>query len=400
MTIGEVLQAALAVLREVLDPVRGGAVLVDEDAVWPTWRFAAGSDEIIATRRTDGLEEPVLSVLRDGVPHFYESADEPLAEFGSNGVPGHFRCAGIHLPLEVDGVTVGVMGCEFAGTRRISVEEHALALSLASLSAEAVRRARLYEEERRNAGRHAMLRALGEALATTTTPAEGLAALATALRSHLGPLQVQAVLERGGLLHPPEGAVASGPRCTAVDLEGRPAEEAASLFPGDERPALAGDARRGPARLRRAVPRYGRGVRVVVGALRRTDPRGARRARRGDRRDVDGPRGAAPGPIAGPAGPGRIPGAGLAPRHRVVLAGHHHRGGGGGGGDRTAPDVAGGGHRGGDRPRRCGRGDRGAGGCGVDALGAPAAGRRLLAGGGGAAHRSPGVARAGAPGAA
>ncbi|MGE3355533.1 MAG: GAF domain-containing protein [Acidimicrobiia bacterium] len=241
VTVGEVLHATVRSLRESLDPISGGAVIVT-GATHLGWVFDRPDEPVRATAGPDPFDPLLAAVLADGRPRFYESAAEVRAEFGPGPVGGRFLQAGLHLPVQVDGVAVGVLGCEFGPSRRITAEDRELAVSLASLAGEAMRRARLYEDEHRNAARQALLRALAEEVADTGDSGVVLDALEGALAALLGPLRLLALLDADGRLRRCRGERSDPLPPLLQGLIDRAAPEAARAFPAGDLCWLPADA--------------------------------------------------------------------------------------------------------------------------------------------------------------
>jgi len=94
---------------------------------------------------------PLAEVTRTGQAVFIESREEWVRRYpaigGLLGATGHHAVA--TLPLVAGGRPIGALGLSFDAPRVLSADERALALSAALLCAQAMERARLFDEEKR-----------------------------------------------------------------------------------------------------------------------------------------------------------------------------------------------------------------------------------------------------------
>jgi signal transduction histidine kinase/CheY-like chemotaxis protein len=95
---------------------------------------------------------PTREILRDGLPHWYESRDALLAAYPAlaASMEGMSQEAVALLPLRVDAQVRGVITIGFRTPRVFADEDRAFAIALAQQCAQALERARLYEAERRS----------------------------------------------------------------------------------------------------------------------------------------------------------------------------------------------------------------------------------------------------------
>jgi K+-sensing histidine kinase KdpD len=142
-------------------PDAGGGLRLEQE-----FGRAAGVPEAVP-RLPPGGRAPALEAARRREPLWLESPDElRQLDPGASGAPdaeGQGAWAG--LPLEVDGRLVGVLGLAFGTARRFEPDERAILASLAQKFAQALDRARLYEENRTQVELAERARARAEMLA-------------------------------------------------------------------------------------------------------------------------------------------------------------------------------------------------------------------------------------------
>ncbi|HXG72767.1 MAG TPA: GAF domain-containing sensor histidine kinase [Gemmatimonadaceae bacterium] len=94
---------------------------------------------------------PIAEVARTGEAVFIESREEWIRRYPAIGellaATGHHAVA--TLPLVAGGRKIGALGLSFDAPRKLSSDERALALSAARLCAQALERARLFDDEKR-----------------------------------------------------------------------------------------------------------------------------------------------------------------------------------------------------------------------------------------------------------
>ena len=93
-------------------------------------------------------------MARTGVPLFVESSVDEIggADAADAERWSHGWSRGV-LPLVLDGRTLGTLGFVYAREQRFDADQRAFALAVAAQCAQALDRARLFEQERR--ARHA-----------------------------------------------------------------------------------------------------------------------------------------------------------------------------------------------------------------------------------------------------
>ncbi len=219
-TVSEVVDTATAALLEGFDAPVAAAVLIDEDGQVRRWFRRSGPIEVAEVTVAAAISEPEQAVLHDGRPRHYASAEELFLEFpGSRWVHGSGGAA--FLPVALDGLPLGVLAVSFGAQRTARPADHSFGESLASLCAEAVRRAGRYEEERRSAARLRTLHRLTSALARAATVSEVFAVAVDEILVTLGADAVGASVLRDGAVHVVQ-AVGLDPAGRTVDAPAPP----------------------------------------------------------------------------------------------------------------------------------------------------------------------------------
>jgi len=194
VTVDEVLEVATAALLDALDAEASGAVLVETDG--PLRRWWRTPDGGLST----GSIEPAL--LEPALAAVVARPAGPDAGPDAGPTPATMRVddgRGVVLPLTVDGEAVGALTVRL-GTAQAADGHETLVESLAALCAEAVRRARLYDDERRAAARFGALHRLTDAFSRVATVDEVFAVAVEEIRASLAPLTVVASIVIGGRL--------------------------------------------------------------------------------------------------------------------------------------------------------------------------------------------------------
>jgi signal transduction histidine kinase/CheY-like chemotaxis protein len=164
---------------------------------------------------------PAADIMRDGVPRFYSTAAELVADY-----PALARTAGLLgqgamaiLPLELGGEPFGLMSLGFREARDFPAEDRAFAIALARQCAQALERARLYEQERRSRTEAEVLasRLAGAALAVTRQPSPEavIAEITRQARTIIGAHQAATSIAARGDGEPAIGAVSLSEKYSA-----------------------------------------------------------------------------------------------------------------------------------------------------------------------------------------
>ena len=162
------LQALTEALSEALTPAQVADVLMDQgiaalnaDAGVLALLAADGRTlELLAHRgyapeRVEGwqrfpvtLQTPITDAVRTGEIVIVPSPEERVRRYPHLGASADHPMS-VSVPLAVEGEALGAMGLSFDVPRELAGEDRDFALALARQAAQAVRRARLYEAERR-----------------------------------------------------------------------------------------------------------------------------------------------------------------------------------------------------------------------------------------------------------
>ena len=162
------LQALTEALSQALTPAQVADVLMDQgvaalnaDAGVLVLLAADGRTlELLAHRgyapeRVQGwrrfpldVDTPITEAVRSGEIVVVSSPEERVRRYPALATPTEHPMS-VSVPLAVEGEALGAMGLSFYEPRPLGEEDRAFALALARQAAQAVRRARLYEAERR-----------------------------------------------------------------------------------------------------------------------------------------------------------------------------------------------------------------------------------------------------------
>ena len=174
----EVAQAVLERGRGATGAAAGSIALLDRDGAMLTTFGLVGYTEAIARSFPSypmAAPLPIPDSIREG-PIFLRDAAAVVARYPDLGEfhagSGHQAVAA--LPLAIDGRAIGGLTISFAGPRSFDAGERAYLATVAELCAQAIDRARLYENEHREAERQQFL---AEASALLTTPLQPRATL-------------------------------------------------------------------------------------------------------------------------------------------------------------------------------------------------------------------------------
>jgi signal transduction histidine kinase/transcriptional regulator with GAF, ATPase, and Fis domain len=192
VTVDEVLEVATAALLDALDAEASGAVLVEPDGPLRRWWRTPDGGLSIGSVEPALLEPALAAVVVRPTGTDDGPAPRPAPARIDDG-------RGVVLPLVVDGEAVGALTVR-RGTVQAAEGHDALVESLAALCAEAVRRARLYDDERRAAARFGALHRLTDAFSRVATVDEVFAVAVEEIRASLAPLTVVASIVIGGRL--------------------------------------------------------------------------------------------------------------------------------------------------------------------------------------------------------
>ena len=177
-TPAEVLDVIFATGLHALGSYSGSLGLVNEDRTQLAMEYSELADELAQSYAVVPLDSnlPSAACVRDGIPLWYESAEQMRAD--PSGGAGVIADAGFQalvcLPLMSEGKALGYLGGRFEQPHRFDEEERAFALSTAEQCGQALERARLLEESRRNLGFAESLQLVAAGLSGATTPAEVL----------------------------------------------------------------------------------------------------------------------------------------------------------------------------------------------------------------------------------
>ncbi|SEM23650.1 His Kinase A (phospho-acceptor) domain-containing protein [Stigmatella aurantiaca] len=181
-----------------LDPSRQELELVETVGYAPEARTALERIPLSSS-------QPLTEAVREGRPQWLSSRAEGLARYPS--LAGSLRFPSLAaLPLIVKGQAIGVLGLGFPQERTFSEDDRAFLNAVAHISAQAIDRARLYDEERlahervRNAA--ARLKVLAEATDAFSAANRDLPALFDAVSHqvvrHMGDSSVLHLLSEDG----------------------------------------------------------------------------------------------------------------------------------------------------------------------------------------------------------
>ena len=171
-------QVAAAVVDEGVRALgaHSGSLSIVEDDFLTIIRAVGYSAEVVERWRRHALSEhfPLADAVRSGEPIILTTAEERgaryphLAQLRANNGAGSMAA----LPLTVEGKAIGALGLSFPPEVRIGEEERALMLNLAQQSAQALHRARLFEEESRSRQAAERLQSLSAALSQAAAEEE------------------------------------------------------------------------------------------------------------------------------------------------------------------------------------------------------------------------------------
>lgn len=234
-----------------------------DDSVELVWDHDADPETraLVARFEVESLQ-PVADAVRQGDPLWLEGVEAIRGSYPALEEQRKRRGDGVWavLPLVAQGRPYGALAFTFAEGRPSPIEARSFALALASLAAQALDRARLFEEQKRLAERLTQVHSAAAALSGATTP-PAVAEIAFGALATAGALASEAwALDRGDRLArvgaPPPGAPGSLPLEAAhpaaeVVRTGRAlwlesADELVARFPG-----FAGDAADPAARITR-----------------------------------------------------------------------------------------------------------------------------------------------------
>ena len=209
-TTSEVAQAVLEKGQGATGAAAGSIALLDRDGeTLTTFGLVGYTGAITEAFRTYSASAPLpIPDCLSGGPMFLEDAAAVIARYPHLGElhagTGHEAIAA--LPLTRDGRAIGGLTMSFAEPRHFDVAERAFLATIADLCAQALERARLYENEHREAERQQFLAEASALLTSSLEPRATLSSLARLSVPTLGDwcsvtLGIQGRLERVAIAH-------------------------------------------------------------------------------------------------------------------------------------------------------------------------------------------------------
>ncbi|MGE0731028.1 MAG: GAF domain-containing protein [Acidimicrobiia bacterium] len=156
LTMDEVIATAVSAVIDAMAPATAGATVRIDGERYKQWAWDGTRAATLTERWIEsGAATPVVAaVLADGRARFYESSADVVADLGAGTTHPFPLTAGAFIPLIIDDECVGLLGVTFVADRRFPESDRELLGGLAAVCAEAMRRARHFEQAHQAAARY------------------------------------------------------------------------------------------------------------------------------------------------------------------------------------------------------------------------------------------------------